>query len=61
MFMTSKRCTEEFKIEAVKQVTERGYSVTEVSERLGTTPHSLYAWMKRYGEPYPNQANKVDD
>ncbi|MDA8535191.1 transposase, partial [Pseudomonadales bacterium] len=25
--MTSKRYTEEFKIEAVKQVTERGYSV----------------------------------
>ncbi|MDG2174626.1 MAG: transposase, partial [Gammaproteobacteria bacterium] len=25
--MTSKRYTEEFKIEAVKQVTDRGYSV----------------------------------
>ena len=59
--MTSKRYTEEFKIEAVKQVTERGYSVAEVSERLGTTTHSLYAWMKRYGEPNPSQANKVDD
>ena len=59
--MTSKRYTEEFKIEAVKQVTERGYSVAEVAERLGTTTHSLYAWMKRYGEPNPSQANKVDD
>ena len=59
--MTSKRYTEEFKIEAVKQVTERGYSVAEISERLGTTTHSLYAWMKRYGEPNPSQANKVDD
>ena len=29
--MGSKRYTEEFKIEAVKQVTERGYSVAEVS------------------------------
>ena len=48
--MTRKRYTEEFKIEAVKQVTERGYSVAEVAERLGTTSHSLYAWMKRYGE-----------
>lgn len=61
MFMTSKRYTEEFKIEAVKQVTERGYSVAEVAERLGTTTHSLYAWMKRYGEPNPSQAIKVDD
>ena len=59
--MTSKRYTEEFKIEAVKQVTERGYSVAEISERLGTTTHSLYAWMKRYGEPNPSQANKADD
>ena len=35
--------TEEFKIEAVKQVTERGYSVADVAERLGTSTHSLYA------------------
>lgn len=45
----SKRYTEEFKIEAIKQVTERGYSVTDVADRLGTTTHSLYAWLKRYG------------
>jgi transposase len=61
MFMTSKRYTEEFKIEAVKQVTGRGYSVLEFAERLGMTTHSLYARMKRYGEPNPRQANKVDD
>jgi len=30
-----KRYTEEFKIEAVKQITDRGYSVQEVAERLG--------------------------
>lgn len=39
--------TEEFKIDAVKQVTERGYSVAEVSKRLGVSPHSLYQWRKR--------------
>jgi transposase len=61
MFLTSKRSTEEFKIEAVKQVTDRGYSVAEVAERLGMTNHSLYDWMKRYGEPNPRQANKIDD
>ena len=30
--MSSKRYTEEFKIEAVNQITERGYSVAEVAE-----------------------------
>ena len=59
--MTSKRYTEEFKIEAVKQVTDRGYSVADVAKRLGTTTHSLYAWMKRYGKPSPQQANRPDD
>ena len=41
--MSSKRYTEEFKIEAVKQITDRGYPVREVAERLGVTSHSLYA------------------
>ena len=31
MIMSKKRYTEEFKIEAVRQVTERGYSVAEVA------------------------------
>lgn len=47
--MSSKRYPEEFKVEAVKQVTERGFSVAEVAARLGTTTHSLYAWIKKYG------------
>jgi transposase len=45
--MSSKRYTDEFKIEAVKQVTERGFSVGEVARRLGVTTHSLYAWQVR--------------
>lgn len=47
--MSNKRYTEEFKIEAVKQITERGYSIQEVATRLGTSNHSLYAWRKKYG------------
>lgn len=58
--MTSKRYTDEFKIEAVKQITQRGYSVADVAERLDTTTHSLYAWIKKYREPFPNQVAKVD-
>ncbi len=58
---SGKRYTDEFKIKAVKQVTERGYSVADVAERLGTTTHSLYAWLKRYGETTPQKANKEDE
>ncbi|MCO8066043.1 IS3 family transposase [Acinetobacter schindleri] len=50
---SSKRYPEEFKIEAVKQVTEKGHSVAEVASRLGTTTHSLYAWIKRYDPQEP--------
>jgi transposase-like protein len=32
--MSPPRCTPEFKDEAVRQITERGYSVAEVSARL---------------------------
>ena len=41
--MSSKRYPEEFKIEAVRQVTDRGHSVAQVADRLGVTTHSLYA------------------
>lgn len=49
--MSSKRYTKEFKIEEVKQVTERRYPVAEVAGRLGVSQHSLYAWLKDYGRP----------
>ena len=32
--------------EAVRQIVERGYPVSEVSERLGVSAHSLYKWVK---------------
>ena len=49
--MSSKRYTEEFRVEAVKQVTDRGHSVAEVASRLGISVHSLYAWRKQYANP----------
>jgi transposase-like protein len=45
------RFTEQFRVEAVKQVTERGFAVKDVSKRLGVSPYSLYQWIKRYGIP----------
>ena len=44
--MSNQRFSPEFKDEAVRQVTERGYSVAEVSQRLGVSGHSLYKWVK---------------
>ena len=41
--------SDEFKRDAVAQITERGYPVAEVSKRLGVSPHSLYAWKKKFG------------
>jgi transposase-like protein len=58
--MSSKRYTEEFKIEAVKQVTECGGSASEVARRLGVNAHSLYAWIKKYGKG-PAHAAEVDE
>ena len=43
-----KRYTEEFKIEAVKQITDRGYSVQEVADRLGISTKSLYHWRSQF-------------
>jgi len=45
---------DDFKRDAVHQITVRGYAVREVSERLGVSTHSLYAWMKKFsanGQP----------
>lgn len=45
------RYSDEFKIDAVAQVTERGYSVKEVAERLGISTKSLYTWMAKFSKP----------
>ena len=37
--------SDELKRDAVAQITERGYPVAEVSQRLGVSQHSLYAWQ----------------
>ncbi|EOX6171706.1 MULTISPECIES: IS3 family transposase [Enterobacteriaceae] len=44
--MGTPRFTPEFKEEAVRQITERGYSVAEVSDRLGVSAHSHYKWLR---------------
>ena len=39
--MSNQRYTPAFKDEVVRQIVDRGYSVAEVSERLGVSSHSL--------------------
>ena len=41
------RYSSEFKAEAVSQVIDRGYSVSEVAKRIGVSVHSLYRWVRR--------------
>ena len=44
--MSSQRFAPEFKDEAVRQIIERGYKISEVAERLGVSTNSLYKWVK---------------
>ena len=43
--------TDDFKRDAVAQITERGYRVAEVSKRLSVSQHSLYAWRRKLSKP----------
>ncbi len=55
-----KRYTEEFKIEAVKQITERNYPLGEVAKRLGCTTSSLYNWIECFGDQ-KDQRREITD
>lgn len=50
--------SDEFKRDAVAQITERGYPVSEVSERLGVSQHSLYAWKRKFAKTASGETEK---
>ena len=50
--------TDEFKRDAVAQITERGYPVAEVSQRLGVSQHSLYAWKRKFAKAVSGDTEK---
>ena len=50
--------SDEFKRDAVAQITERGYPVAEVSQRLGVSQHSLYAWKRQLAKVVSGEASK---
>ena len=47
--------TREFKVEAVKLVTEKGYSVAEAARSLGIHPTLLRSWKQAF-DAQPDQA-----
>jgi transposase len=49
--MRTNSFSDDFKRDAVAQITERGYPVAEVSRRLGVSPRSLYAWKGKFSQP----------
>lgn len=50
-----------FMRDAVRQITERGYPVSEVSQRLGVSAHSLYAWHKKYASDVGKGDEQADE
>lgn len=44
--ITKGQFADEFKEETVKQVIKRGYTVTNVAQRLEISVQSLYKWVK---------------
>ena len=49
--MGTSNYSDEFKRDAVHQITVPGYPVREVARRLGVSSHSLYKWLKLFLEP----------
>ena len=56
--MCSRKFSKEFEWDAVAQITEWGYPVGEVSQRLGISPHALYAWRKTFAKSSSSEAAK---
>lgn len=50
---SNRQYTDEFRSEAVKQVTERGFSVIDVATRIGIPKHTLYEWVHKARKAAP--------
>ena len=47
MTVKRRKYTREFKVEAVKLVTEHGCTVPEAAENLGISPNLIYNWKQK--------------
>ena len=56
-----KRFDQDFKISAVKMVTEGGHKAAEVARSLGIHPNQLYNWKRKFSEQgdkaFPGKGN----
>ena len=61
--MARKTYTGEFKLQAVKMITDQGLSVAEVARRLGVTESGLRAWREaareRGAAAFPGHGNST--
>ena len=61
VFMGNNRqYTDEFRAEAVKQVIERGFSLVDVSTRIGIPKHTLCEWVHKVRKASPSAGGVVD-
>jgi transposase len=49
---------DDFKRDAVTQITRRGYPAAEISKRLGASQQSLYGWKRNFS---PSSSSSVED
>lgn len=52
--------TDEFKNDAVKLVTEQGYSATEVGRRLGINSSNVSRWVREHRRRLESPTNTTD-
>ncbi|MDQ0419900.1 transposase [Peteryoungia aggregata LMG 23059] len=45
----------------MRQITEWGYPVAEVSQRLGVSSHSLYEWKNKFSLASGNQGSEQSE
>ena len=55
----SKHFTVEFKQEAIKLVTQQGYTQAEVGKRLGISSKNISRWLKELSQQTPNSLSKL--
>ncbi len=56
--MRRTKFSDEFKRDAVAQITERGYPVRDVAERFNVSQYSLYSWKKKFAKASSGDAEK---
>ncbi len=64
MGRTGRRCSREFKLEALRLVLEEGRTAVSVAEELGITQETLYRWKREFAadptEAFPGKGNLKD-